>query len=62
MSTPGENRTLVAAENWTLGTGGDEPQVVRFSLDFGVLFAGDEAEAESPGLSERQSSLWWRMR
>jgi hypothetical protein len=57
LSTPGENRTLSPAENRTLGTGGDEPQVVYFSFDLGVLFRGDEAEAESPELSERHSSV-----
>ena len=40
-----------------LGTEGDEPQVVSFSFDLGVLRLGDEAEAESPSLRERQSSV-----
>jgi hypothetical protein len=40
-----------------LGTDGDEPQVVSFSFDLRVLFRGDEAEAESPELRERHSSV-----
>jgi hypothetical protein len=57
LSTPGENRTLLAAENRTLGTGGDEPQGVWFSFDLEVLFRGEEAEPESPELRVRHSSV-----
>jgi hypothetical protein len=57
VSTSVENRTLSSAENRTLGTGGDERQVVCFSFDLGVLLGGDEAEAEAPLFKERQSSV-----
>jgi hypothetical protein len=63
LSMPAGNRTHPAAENRTLGSRGDEPQdVVFFSLDRGVRRGGEEAGTESPLLSERQSSVWWRMR
>jgi hypothetical protein len=63
LSTPAENRTHPAPENWTLGSRGDEPQdVVFFSLLREGRRGGEEAVAGSPLLSERQSSLWCRMR
>lgn len=49
VSTPAENRTL--------GTRGDKPQGVCLSFGFEDLCRGEEAEAESPGLRERHSSV-----
>lgn len=62
LSMAAENRTLIAGQNRTLGTRGDEPHVVTFSFDLPLFRVGDEAEAEPPWLRVRQSSVCWRMR